>query len=340
MGPATVILGFLLTNGHLVALVVSAVLLFPSQLLERSPLANEQQWMPDQLQQEVLNHGCEKFFKKNWTLPNVQVTKAVKKIRALCPELVSKDRGDGGVDLWISLTKQMQQLQQQQLELVEAAVRHKHKAAEQEERAIEIGKSISQIRRRLTNTAKESEAKVLDEKSLDFADDETKKAYQDALKLERAAAKRVAEIAEAARTMQMERKRAAQTEACVAMEEDTKVPASKEEDDEVKQLLAKVSKEAEQRAYLAGPAAERKTRSRRTRVSRVPDTRKILFQNVTSFGHKARTWLLSDQMDYDIMGVAEHHLDLASAAEERGTARFGHLPVRQAVEEPVGEPWQ
>ena len=56
-------------------------------------------------------------------------------------------------------------------------------------------------------TAKESEAKVLDEKSLDFADDETKKAYQDALKLERAAAKRVAEIAEAARTMQMERKR-------------------------------------------------------------------------------------------------------------------------------------
>ena len=99
---------------------------------------------------------------------------------------------------------------------------------------------------------------MLDEKSLDFADDETKKAYQDALKLERAAAKRVAEIAQAARTMQMERKRAAQTEACVAMEEDTKVPASKEQDDEVKQLLAKVSKESEQRAYLAGPAAEPK----------------------------------------------------------------------------------
>ena len=180
---------------------------------------------------------------------------AVKKIRALCPELVSKDRGDGGVDLWISLTKQMQQLQQQQLQLVEAAVRHKHKADEQEEKAIEIGKSISQIRRRLTNTAKESEAKVLGEKSLDFAD---KKAYQDALKLERAAAKRVAEIAEAARTMQVERKRAAQTEARVAMEEDTKMPAPKEQDDEVKQLLAKVSKEAEQRAYLAGPAAEPK----------------------------------------------------------------------------------
>ena len=250
MVPVTVILGFLLTNGHLVALVVSAVLLFPSQLLERSLLANEQQWMPDQLQQEVSNHGCEKFFKKNWTLPNVQVTKAPSRISEpyICPELVSKDRGDGGVDLWISLTKQMQQLQQQQLQLVEAAVRHKLKAAEQEKRAIEIGKSISQIRRRLTNTAKESEAKVLDEKSLDFADDETKKAYHDALKLERAAAKRVAEIADAARTMQMERKRAAQTEACVAMEQD----------DEVKQLLAKVSKEAEQRAYLAGPAAEPK----------------------------------------------------------------------------------
>ena len=260
VGPATVILGFLLTNGHLVALVVSAVLLFPSQLLEHSLLVNEQQWMLEQPQQEVLNHGCEKFFKKNWTLPNVQVMKAPSRRSEpyICPELVSKDRGDGGVDLWISLTKQMQQLQQQQVQLVEAAVRHKHKAAEQEERAIEIGKSISQIRRRLTNTAKESEAKVLDEKSLDFADDETKKAYQDALKLERAAAKRVAEIAEAARTMQMERKRAAQTEACVAMEEDTKMPASKEQDDEVKQLLAKVSKEAEQRAYLAGPAAEPK----------------------------------------------------------------------------------
>ena len=65
---------------------------------------------------------------------------------------------------------------------------------------------------------------------------------------------------------------------------------------------------------------------------------------MTSFGHKARTWLLSDQMDYDIMGVAEHHLDLASVAEEagewRGTAQSGHPPFRQAVEEPVGEPWQ
>ena len=59
----------------------------------------------------------------------------------------------------------------------------------------------------------------------------------------------------------------------------------------------------------------------RRRENRVPDTRKILFQNVTSFGHKARTCLLSDQMDYDIMGVAEHHLDLASAAEEAGRLR-------------------
>ena len=182
---------------------------------------------------------------------------AVKKLRAFCPELLSTDRGDGGADLWISLTRHVQQLQQQQMQLVEAAVRHKRKAAEQEERAIEIGKSISQLR--ITNTAKESEAKVLDEKSLDFADEETKKAYQDALKLKRAAAKRVAEIAEAARTMQIERQRAAETETCVPMEEDTKTsPTSKEQDDEVKQLLAKVSKEAEQRAYLARPGTEPK----------------------------------------------------------------------------------
>ena len=158
----TVILGFLLTNGHLVALVVSAVLLFPSQLLERSLLANEQQWMPDQLQQEVSNHGLREILQEKLDVAERAGDEgAVKKNRALCPELVSKDRGDGGVDLWISLTKQMQQLQQQQLQLVEEAVRHKHKAAEQEERAIEIGKSISQIRRRLTNTAKESEAKVM-----------------------------------------------------------------------------------------------------------------------------------------------------------------------------------
>ena len=89
---------------------------------------------------------------------------AVNNIRALCPDHVCNRRGDGGVDSWISLTKQMQQLWQQQMQLVEAAVRHKRKAAEQEERAIEIRKSISQLRMRLTNTEKESEAKLLDEK--------------------------------------------------------------------------------------------------------------------------------------------------------------------------------
>ena len=96
---------------------------------------------------------------------------------------------------------------------------------------------------------------MLDEKSLYFADEEIKKGCQDALKLERAAAERVAEIAEAARTMQLERKRAAETETCVAMEEDTKTPTSKEQDDEVKQLLANVPKEG---AYLARPGTEPK----------------------------------------------------------------------------------
>ena len=99
---------------------------------------------------------------------------------------------------------------------------------------------------------------MLDEKSLDFADDETKKACQDALKLERAAARRVAAIAEAARSMQMERTRAAEMETCMPVEEDTKTHTTVEQDAEVKQLLAKVSKEAEQRAYLARPGAELK----------------------------------------------------------------------------------
>ena len=260
--------------------------------------------MPEPFQQQVSNHGYEKFFKKKLDAAERAGDKgAVKKIGALCPDLVSNSRGDGGVDLWISLAKQMQQLQQQQVQLVEAAVRHKHEAAEQEERAIEIGKSISQLRMRLTNTAKESEAKVLDEKSLDFADEETKKAYQDALKLERAA-----EIAEAALTLQIERKRAAEMEACVSMggrREDARPKRSKMLRSS-SCLLAKVSKEDR-------PGTE-------TTKEKEPKP-KILFQNVTSFGHQARTWLLSDQKDYDIMEVAEHHLDVSNAAEKAGRLR-------------------
>ena len=40
---------------------------------------------------------------------------ASKKIRALCPDLVSTSQAEGGVDLWISLTREMQKLQQQQM---------------------------------------------------------------------------------------------------------------------------------------------------------------------------------------------------------------------------------
>ena len=70
-----------------------------------------------------------------------------------------------------------------------------------------------------------------------------------------------------------------------------------------------------------GLEQSRKNRNLRTRVSSVLDTGKILFQNVTSFGHKARTWLLSDQMNYDIVGVAKHHLDVTQAADEAGRLR-------------------
>ena len=62
----------------------------------------------------------------------------------------------------------------------------------------------------------------------------------------------------------------------------------------------------------------RKNRRLRTRASSVPDTRKILCQRVTSFSHKVRTWLSSDQMDYDIMGWREGRLDVTNAAEEAG----------------------
>ena len=76
-----------------------------------------------------------------------------------------------------------------------------------------------------------------------------------------------------------------------------------------------------------GQEQSRKNRNLRTKVSRAPDTRKILFQNVTFLGHKGRTWSLSDHMDYDLMGVAEHHLDVANAAEEGGTPVSGRIPL-------------
>ena len=102
------ILGYLITDVHLVALVVSAVLHSPSQLLVHSLLVDEQQWMPEPPQQEVSNHGSEKFLQgKLDTAEHAGDEGAVKKIRAFCPEFVSTDRGGGGVDQWISLTRQM-----------------------------------------------------------------------------------------------------------------------------------------------------------------------------------------------------------------------------------------
>ena len=129
---------------------------------------------------------------------------ASKKIRAFCPDLVSTSQGEGGVDLWISLTKQMQELQEQQMQLVEAAVRHKRKAAEQEEGAADFGKSISQLRMRFALRCNRR-PRSWTRSSLDFADEDTRKAHQDALQVERAAAKRVPELAQAARTKQIER---------------------------------------------------------------------------------------------------------------------------------------
>ena len=155
----------------------SAVLLFPSQLFVRSLLANEQQWMLERPQQEVLNHGCEKFFKKKLDVAERAGDEgAVKKIRALCPELVSKDRGDGGVDLWISLTKQMQQLQQQQLQTgrgsgTDTSTRQPNKKSER----LRLGSPFPKFADVSRTLRRNQRQKVLDEKSLDFADDETKK---------------------------------------------------------------------------------------------------------------------------------------------------------------------
>ena len=93
-----------------------------------------------------------------------------------------------------------------------------------------------------------------------------------------------------------------------------------------------------QRNEPAWPGQEqsRKNRNLRTRVCRVLATRKILFQNVKSLGQKARAWLLSDQMDYDIRRVAEHHLDVANAAEEAGRLRVEGYRSIWTPAEPTG----
>ena len=63
----------------------------------------------------------------------------------------------------------------------------------------------------------------------------------------------------------------------------------------------------------------RKARNLRTRESRVPDTRKIWFQNVTSFGHKTTTWLLSNQAGYDIMECGGASLGRGQRSRGAGT---------------------
>ena len=214
--------------------------------------------------------------------------------------------------MWISLTKEMQKLQQQQMQLVEAAVRHKRKAAEQEERAIEIGKSISQPRMRLTNTAKESEAKVLDEKSLDFADEETKKAPQTGTCCGQASGRNRGGNANTA-SEQWRRRRSCRWK------------TRKRPPDEVKRLLAKVLKKAEQRVYLARPGAEPK--EPKLEDEGKLDTRKFLFQNLTSFGHKARTWLLSDQMEIRHHGSGGTSFGRAQCGRGGGAPASGRIPL-------------
>ena len=87
------ILGYLLTNGHLGALVVSVVTFPPSLLIEPSLLVREQWWMREPPQQEVSSRGYEKSFKKNWTQPSVQATKAPSTISEPCAPITSVTGG-------------------------------------------------------------------------------------------------------------------------------------------------------------------------------------------------------------------------------------------------------
>ena len=147
---ATTILGFLLTNGHLDAHFASVVIRSQNPLLEHSLLAKEWQWIPGTVTAGRIEPWLREIVQdKLDAAERGGDAGASKKIRALCPDLASTSQSEGGVDLWISLTKQMQELQPQLMQLVEAAVRHKRKAAQQEERAVEVGESISQLRMRL-----------------------------------------------------------------------------------------------------------------------------------------------------------------------------------------------
>ena len=187
VASVVMVLGYLLTNGHLIALVVSAALLSPSQLLEHSLLVDEQQWVPEPLAAGGVEPWLrETLQEKLDAAERAGDEGAVKKIRALCPELVSTDRGDGGVDLWISLTRQMATAAATE----DATGRGSGTTQAQGSRAgkkerLRLGSPVPSYACASRTQRKNRRRKWTRSRwtSLDFGHEESKKAYQDALKL-------------------------------------------------------------------------------------------------------------------------------------------------------------
>ena len=84
-------------------------------------------------------------------------------------------------------------IQLQQVQLVEASVRHRNKTVQREEKVVEVGRSIEQLRKRFSEKIEvgnelppspKDKREQLDDASLELGDVEMKKSYQDALQWE------------------------------------------------------------------------------------------------------------------------------------------------------------
>ena len=123
------------TRGRLAALAVSAVTHFPKPAARAlsSGKRTQQQW--------AWSHGsCLPLSKREMTAQSRRPT--------LVPQSVLW-QGSGGVDMWVTFTKQMQRLRKPQAQRVLAPVRHRNKAIEQE-KGVEVRRSIEQLHQRFS----------------------------------------------------------------------------------------------------------------------------------------------------------------------------------------------
>ena len=210
---------------------------FSKPAARASLLVREQQWMREPPQQEVSNHGYDNFFKKKLDAAERAGDEgAVKKIRALCPDLVSNSGGDEGV----RLADLAHETDAEAAATTDATGRGIGTTQAQGSRARRDSDGNWEVHFPTTHALREHSERVGGQSA-----SWTRRPRR------RTKSPSNWNVLQPSEWEQSRRQR-------VPMEEDTKTPTSMEEDDEVKQLLVKGSKEAEKRADLARPGGEPK----------------------------------------------------------------------------------